>query len=105
MIAYVTDMSLRNISDLKVFKMLELKKEINKRLYSRQAVVMGAPPHQRQCCFPAGFSPASMRLSHHIAKDGDELMPACQKITAQLFSAKSHTSMAGEKLNKTLKLW
>lgn len=29
-------------------------------------------------------------------------MHACQKITVQLFSAKSHTSMAGEKLNETL---
>lgn len=34
-------------------------------------------------------------------KDGDVLMLACQKITAQLFSAKSHTSVAGETLDYT----
>ena len=37
-----------------------------------------------------------MRLSCQKAKDGDVLMLACQKITAQMFSAKSNTSMAGE---------
>lgn len=31
-------------------------------------------------------------------------MHACQKITAQLLSAKSRAGMAGEKLNVTLKL-
>lgn len=47
---------------------------------------------------------ASSRLSCQRAKDGDVLMHACQKITAQLFSAKSHTGMAGEKPNETQKL-
>jgi len=46
----------------------------------------------------------SVRLHRHKAKDGDVLMHACQKITAQLFSAKSYTGMAGEKLNETPKL-
>lgn len=46
----------------------------------------------------------SVRLGRHEAKDGDVLMHACQKITAQLFSARSHTDMAGEKLNETPEL-
>ncbi|AWP12294.1 Hypothetical protein SMAX5B_019191 [Scophthalmus maximus] len=38
----------------------------------------------------------SVRLGRHEAKDGDVLMHACQKITAQLFSARSHTDMADD---------
>lgn len=37
-----------------------------------------------------------LTLSCQKAKDGDVLMHACQKITAQLLGAKSHTSVAGE---------
>lgn len=49
------------------------------------------------------YNTPSLRLNHHRAKDGDVLIHACQKITARLFGAKSHTCMAGEKLNETPK--
>lgn len=78
----------------------------NRMAYSRQAA--GEVGRLQICvvlssCRVLSNTP-SMRLSCQKAKDGDVLMHACQKITAQLFSAKSHTGMAGEKLNETQKL-
>ncbi|KAF0039506.1 hypothetical protein F2P81_007741 [Scophthalmus maximus] len=46
----------------------------------------------------------SVRLGRHEAKDGDVLMHACQKITAQLFSARSHTDMAVEHPTRVIML-
>ena len=43
----------------------------------------------------------SVGPERHRDKDGDVLMHACQKITAQLLIAKSHVGMAGEKLSST----
>lgn len=53
-------------------------------------------------CRVLGNTP-SVKLDRHKAKDGDVLMHSCQKIPAQLFSAKSHTGLTGEKLNATLR--